>query len=632
MATSIILIFILLLIDNVITINDWAIKDATSVVCVPNNLKLDFFVLSANKNTLNIRKEDSFGIETISKYDFIGKFEDLNVNMFFERENGTYTLFIFYDEYLQIINEKIKLNNKYPIKPGYFRNTLKKINNNFFYIATDLSLVTLNIEKISDNNYKVTYTTKTIFNHNLIINSISCDLSNNKQYYICSYFQGEDIGISLFANDTTLLKEKKFSAGVKEPKNYFNKIFFLKDNYNIISINSQNNNEIRFRHLEISENDLKIIQLYEKQKKTSDYLDIKGTQLDSSYLYNDIVTLENDEMIKVYMKSNELWISKIQFYYGKYMVTIKTKKYYDFNYRASKVHLTRRSNGIVIDYYNGNTFNFIQIGHVKTSTKQVNSEYFTIDNYEIDSLFKTKLIAEIEFIPDNFAFLRTFENTIVEKDKMVYPEDERFQIVQYRTNENESLKFQTKLLYEFPTDCEFQMFPDDETETSPETKILSLGNEGLISFKLNSCFNNFKKIENTNICTLIRPEGYYLNHDKNVYSACYETCAECITYSNDYKNMQCLKCKDGHYNEEELYNCKKYETILPQNVNIELASNEFFWVFLVIIVIGAILAFFIILYDKICCFKKTDEEIIGEITEKIELNPLYRDSNNISIN
>ena len=58
MATSIILIFILLLIDNVITINDWAIKDATSVVCVPNNLKLDFFVLSANKNTLNIRKED----------------------------------------------------------------------------------------------------------------------------------------------------------------------------------------------------------------------------------------------------------------------------------------------------------------------------------------------------------------------------------------------------------------------------------------------------------------------------------------------------------------------------------------------------------------------------------------------
>ena len=55
MATSIILIFILLLIDNVITINDWAIKDATSVVCIPNNLKLDFFVLSANKNSLNIR-------------------------------------------------------------------------------------------------------------------------------------------------------------------------------------------------------------------------------------------------------------------------------------------------------------------------------------------------------------------------------------------------------------------------------------------------------------------------------------------------------------------------------------------------------------------------------------------------
>lgn len=632
MATSNILLFILLLIGDVITQNDWALKDATSVVCVPYNLKLDFFVLSANKNTIKIRKEDSFGTETISTYYFNSKFEDLNVNMYLERENSTYTFFIFYDNHLQIINENYKINDKYPIKPGYFRNTLKKLNNNFFYIATDLSLVKLNLEKIS-NNYRVSYTTKTIFNNNLAINSISCDSSKDKKYYICSYFVNEDIGISLFSNDTSLLIEKKFKAGIKEPKNYFNKIFFLKDNYKIISINSQNNNEIRFRHLEIIEDDLKIIQLYEKQKQKVDYLDIKGTQADSSYLYNDIVSLDNDEMIKVYMKNNELWISKIQFYYDKYMLTIKTKKYYDSNYKANIIHLTRRNNGIVIDYANGNNINFIQIGHVKTSTKQVSDEYFSIDNFEIDSLFKTKVIVEIESIPDNFTFLRTFENTIVDMDKMVYPEDERFQIVRYRTTkEFESLKFQTKLLYEFPPDSEFQMFPIDETETSPETKILSSGNEGLIYFKLISCFNNYYKIENSDICTLIRPEGYYLNHYTNVYSKCYENCAECITFSNDHKNMQCLKCKDGHYYEEEIYNCIKFETVLPQNVNIELASNDFFWVFLAIILIGAILAFFIILYDKICCVKKSDEEIIGEITEKMELNPLYRDSNNNSIN
>ena len=52
----------------------------------------------------------------------------------------------------------------------------------------------------------------------------------------------------------------------------------------------------------------------------------------------------------------------------------------------------------------------------------------------------------------------------------------------------------------FPSNAAFQIFPIDETNHPVETKIISLGNKGYISFNLTSCDNNYYYLEDSNIC------------------------------------------------------------------------------------------------------------------------------------
>ena len=156
-----------------------------------------------------------------------------------------------------------------------------------------------------------------------------------------------------------------------------------------------------------------------------------------------------------------------------------TPNYPNYINKASNIHLLRKNNGIIIYFNNGTHFQFLRIGHINTNINNfINNNDFKISNYEIQSILQTKQFVEVESIPENFSFIKAIENTFIVKGSIIYPEEDAIKIISYITNNRfENLYLQTKLIYEFPSDSTIQIFPTDEIDYPPETKIISLGNK-----------------------------------------------------------------------------------------------------------------------------------------------------------
>lgn len=617
MSLKSLLIFFYLLLDNVISDNNWIIENAKSVILVSNETKMDLFIISVNESNLMIKREDAYGRIEQNIYDFNYNFDDQTINAILY---GNYSekLILFYDKYFQIYNDQKLINKKYEIPSGFFRTTLKVMQSFILFISSDFKLVQIKIEEKDNNDFIITKESKSVFADSLNINSIFCDVSKDGKYYICSYFSSENIELALFSEKLTLISTKKLNTGVTNAKNHFNKILFLKDNYKIVAINAENNDDIRLHYLEIQKNKINLIKLNKEKNKEDEYIDIKETQLDNSYLYNDIVILENDEIFKFFMKDDIFLMSKIQFYKDNKLLTIRTKNYPNYINKASNIHLLRKNNGIIIYFNNGTHFQFLRIGHINTNINNfINNNDFKISNYEIQSILQTKQFVEVESIPENFSFIKAIENTFIVKGSIIYPEEDAIKIISYITNNRfENLYLQTKLIYEFPSDSIIQIFPTDEIDYPPETKIISLGNKGYLSFKIDSCNNGHYYINNTEQCTSIRPTGYYFDNNKNVFAQCHNNCAECLTFSDDDSNMKCLQCKSGYIYNESTFNCAAIKNYVPKTVSIELVNNAFFWVFLVVMIIAIIISFLIVCQDKVCkkC-KKVNSITVEDIGE-----------------
>ena len=617
MSLKSLLIFFYLLLDNVISDNNWIIENAKSVILVSNETKMDLFIISVNESNLMIKREDAYGRIEQNIYDFNNDFDDLTINAILY---GNYSekLILFYDKYFQIYNDQKLINKKYEIPSGFFRTTLKVMQSFILFISSDFKLVQIKIEEKDNNDFIITKESKSVFADSLNINSIFCDVSKDGKYYICSYFSSENIELALFSEKLTLISTKKLNTGVTNAKNHFNKILFLKDNYKIVAINAENNDDIRLHYLEIQKNKINLIKLNKEKNKEDEYIDIKETQLDNSYLYNDIVILENDEIFKFFMKDDIFLMSKIQFYKDNKLLTIRTKNYPNYINKASNIHLLRKNNGIIIYFNNGTHFQFLRIGHINTNINNfINNNDFKISNYEIQSILQTKQFVEVESIPENFSFIKAIENTFLVKGSIIYPEEDTIKIISYITNNRfENLYLQTKLIYEFPSDSNIQIFPTDEIDYPPETKIISFGNKGYLSFKIDSCNNGHYYINNTEICTSIRPTGYYFDNNKNIFAQCHNNCAECLTFSDDDSNMKCLQCKSGYIYNESTFNCAAIKNYVPKTVSIELVNNAFFWVFLVVMIIAIIISFLIVCQDKVCkkC-KKVNSITVEDIGE-----------------
>ena len=132
------------LFTNIISNNEWVIQNAKSVICLSNQTGLNFYTISSNDTNLMIRSENAYGSESFNYYDFEkNNFDDYYIGCMF---GGTYSenILIFYEKYLQILDDKKIISKRYEIEPGFFRTTLKNISSSFVYISTDYKLMKIN--------------------------------------------------------------------------------------------------------------------------------------------------------------------------------------------------------------------------------------------------------------------------------------------------------------------------------------------------------------------------------------------------------------------------------------------------------------------------------------------------------
>ena len=144
MSLKSLLIFFYLLLDNVISDNNWIIGNAKSVILVSNETKMDLFIISVNESNLMIKREDAYGRIEQNIYDFNNDFDDLTINAILY---GNYSekLILFYDKYFQIYNDQKLINKKYEIPSGFFRTTLKVMQSFILFISSNFKLVQIKI-------------------------------------------------------------------------------------------------------------------------------------------------------------------------------------------------------------------------------------------------------------------------------------------------------------------------------------------------------------------------------------------------------------------------------------------------------------------------------------------------------
>ena len=203
-------------------------------------------------------------------------------------------------------------------------------------------------DSVSDSpNFKIVETNKEI---NVKYNEmISCDLTNNRYYILCAYFdQNEGIHIVVFNNMLKIESSKYYGRPSKFTGEDFIKILYFKENSDFIFMYSQSDSITRLSYFNYKDNTF-TDKLGAIIGSSNDYLDIYDTQLNGNYGNNDIEIFEKDKVIKIFgdNSGNELIITIIQFYENDSHMTIKIynmKNENGFNYfKQSRVSIAKNS-------------------------------------------------------------------------------------------------------------------------------------------------------------------------------------------------------------------------------------------------------------------------------------------------
>ena len=145
------------------------------------------------------------------------------------------------------------------------------------------------------------------------------------------------------------------------------------------------------------------------------------------------------------------------------------------------------------------------------------------------------------------------------------------------------------------------------------------------------CQNNYYMTEDTNSCYDKEIENYYLDND-NILKRCHKLCLKCYGAPNE-ESMNCIECINDPYKKyfykKDVFNC-----ILPnefekrENIEFEKINNNFFYLFIGIVVLSFIFVVLINIFYKFKGDNGDDEEIIDEDDENsnknvmLELKPI----------
>jgi len=658
--------FIILLITiNIISsrnpFDDDILNNATSIVPLVNK-KNNLFIISGgdirNKNynypiiIYNISNYNNIEVKT---FETPKRFEDSEIifagdDLQYFLINLKRTLFFYDGNNLKEITQT----------PDDFdmslRGTFKKFNNSYIYISSEGNLTKFDVNFNDTTNPLIeNIDSKKQLNDSRNLSSISCDVSENQEYFVCSYFIGnQTYGISVFSNKLQLLYEKEFKyETVLEPKDFFNEIIYLKNNNTFVSINSENDTFINLRFFNINKTNYNNLLLENNISKASEYLEINDSQLNPYYYSNDIATINKDTIIKIFTNNQKYIMTKIQFYENGKILTIK-----QFNYTfISEIpvinpHLAIWRNCFILasayhnnsDKYTEYSTRFLIHGYpylpsnASTNLDITDNSNIKMSKFELknEMLFSNLFVYyKVIDIPEGFVFIDSLDSNEISEGEYLTLEKSELVFKQYKKNTKAKFIYQgitiADLLYQ-----KFIIYPNGSNATS-ETKIIGEGDQVTLNIEISSCNNGFYEVEDMNdTCTKIRPSGYYLDKEKKIFKKCHPKCSECLEYSDNDLDMKCLKCILNHIYNNNTFNCRyDSDNLQPYNSTFEAEENQFSSIFIAIFILSVILIFLVIFGNQLLIFiqnrknKKNVEELLNEnANNENVINELVENDNN----
>ena len=452
-----------------------------------------------------------------------------------------------------------------------YRRTLRKAGSYYYYIYLDPD----NKKEMIINKIKLIYNYGDDFPSYEIIQStniikalyyqamVSCDFTKNNNYILCAYFSEEyKFSLSLFNSNLNLLQTKILErlTNITECLDNLIKIVYFKDNAKFVIMNSEDKYITRFRYFSYTSNNLKneLLSIISRP-----YLDIEETQISDHDGSNDIVTDGSNRIIKISSTDiTTIIITIIQFYENDSYFSIKIYNMYNNNgftlYSQPRIAMFRNSfivcmSALKDDLYRGGYF-FINFPNSTDTTLSSNiiklQNLISIEN----NLFSLNKKFKVISIPKDFIFINTL-NSLEIKNNDVLDISNELKLKQYRIKEGtfilkyEGIAVGTDSGYRY-----MKIYPENKIVKTQEVYIE--GRQGSIKINFNDCLDGYYKLDyDLNLCTNVKPKGYYLDKVNKIYKACSTPCSECSGPKISENNMNCLECINNFYMTEDTNSC-----------------------------------------------------------------------------
>ena len=508
-------------------------------------------------------------------------------NSHFPFKNPESTIAGYFSEYLLITTDNsITINNGTYLEEEELynivssRRILKHIEREYYYIYTsgENAMSLTKMELVIQNRYK------NVPFYNIIATSepvsiisfqemISCDFTLDNKYILCAYIsQDKNFSVSVHNKHLELIQIEKKEVCQNFDTSYFIKIIYLKDNNKFITMNSENNYITRLRFFKYIDGNF-INQLYPFLDNNDQYLDVDETQLDG-YNYNmDIISVDSDKIFKVYASNDQIIITIFQFYESETLLFIKIynmKGYsnmgynYFLNPRLSKFResmvvclSTYYNNAHRAGYFFINYPNSININLASHNTIIKIKDLISLEN----NLFSLDLKFKVLNVPKDLIFIN-LNKTEIKANDILELNDELI-LRQYRIKEGPN-----KLEYEgiaLGNDLQYsssKVYPSYR-DIPAASEIIIEGKESNIIIDLDDCLEGYYHLdEDYNICTNLKPEGYYIDEKDKTYKDCESPCGECSGPKINETYMNCLTCIKGFNITEDTNSCYNH---IPEN-------------------------------------------------------------------
>ena len=402
---------------------------------------------------------------------------------------------------------------------------------------------------------------------------ISCDFTQNYLYLVCVSISKNFFTISIFNNDIELINSYKKEICSSFQKDDFIKIINFNGAYDFISLNSIDDVTTRLRYFRYDGKNYNS-KIDSITNNNNEYLDIQKTQ-NSRYNYdNDIIVLNKDSIIQISTKNSILIITIFQFYKDNNILFVRIHHLDNMinsglNFFSNPRLSLFKNNSILlcfstIDNNEINRTGYFVFDYPNSNDINLTSNIIKINEliYLPNKLYSLDLKLRVLKIPKDFILLNKFDNIEIKENIDLNSMDELI-LRQYRINEGVFLiKFQGVAVGYDNSYSNWRLYPEiylDYRKLLEPTQFVIEGNEGNIYINFSDCLQGYHHLEyDYNLCTNIKPKGYYLDNETNTYRACHSHCSECYGDPINSTYMECITCIDGYNITEDTNSCYDY--------------------------------------------------------------------------